>query len=327
MFDLESLVQLTGSYGPVIAIAIATFLVLEIIMRAVARRMNTTAAINSQLRLREKVDNAQEALVEVRRRRGLTAEGGYSLPIETLNRLLLQSGMQLRLGFLLGLMAAIALIIGLITTLLGMPIPIRVLLAAAAGIGTPLLVLSLARSRRLKKLEEQLPEAVDVMVRSLRAGHPIPVAVNMVGREMSDPAGSEFAMVADEMTYGLDLTTALGNLRERTGQMDVALLVVAVSIQSKTGGNLAELLSKLGKMIRERSRMRRKIKALSAEGRFSSIALIIVPIVVYLIVNTLAPTFYGDVKDDPIFMPSVYFGLGLWVVGIFVIRRMVNFKF
>jgi tight adherence protein B len=149
----------------------------------------------------------------------------------------------------------------------------------------------------------------------------------MVGREMSDPVGSEFGMVGDEMTYGLDLGTAMGNLRERTGQMDVALLAVAVSIQGKTGGNLAELLSKLGRMIRERYRVRRKIHALSAEGRFSSIALILIPLVLIAIVNTLTPSFYGAVKDDWIFMPMVYLGLTLWVFGTYVIRRMVNFKF
>ncbi len=119
----------------------------------------------------------------------------------------------------------------------------------------------------------------------------------------------------------------MANLRERTGLIDIALLVVAVSIQSKTGGNLAELLSGLSRVIRDRYRVRRKIMALSAEGRFSSIALSLIPVLVYLVVQGLAPTYYGDVRHDPVFMPVAYFGFTLWVIGIVTIRRMVNFKF
>ena len=159
------------------------------------------------------------------------------------------------------------------------------LVAVVVGLALPLLFLATKRTRRLRQLEDQLPEAVDVMVRSLRAGHPIPVAIALVAREMPDPVGSEFGMVSDEMTYGLDLSTAMSNLRARTGQLDVALLVVAISIQSKTGGNLAELLANLGRMIRERGRMRRKIHSLSAEGRMSAIALSSFPVVIYLVVR------------------------------------------
>ena len=325
--SLETIVQLTGSYGPFLGVALATFLLLDTIFRTIARKRRESSAINGRLRVLEAKGDSREALVELRRKRGLSPDGGYILPIIALNRLLLQSGLEIRLSFLIFSMLALACIAGVSAKLLGVPLPPALLTGFAVGTIFPLLILVRARSGRMRLLEEQLPEAVDVMVRSLRAGHPIPVSIAMVGREMSDPVGSEFGMVGDEMTYGLDLTTAMGNLRERTGQMDVALLAVAVSIQGKTGGNLAEMLSKLGRMIRERYRVRRKIRALSAEGRFSSIALIIIPLVLIALVNTLTPSFYGGVKDDPIFMPMVYLGLMLWLVGTYVIRRMVNFKF
>jgi tight adherence protein B len=143
---------------------------------------------------------------------------------------------------------------------------------------------------------------------------------------MPDPIGSEIGMVSDEMTYGLDLATAMDNLRARAGQSDVSLLAVAISIQMKSGGNLTEVLSNLSRMVRERAKMRRKIHSLSAEGRFSAIALSIIPVAIYVIVNFLAPKYYAEVRSDPVFMPAVYLGLTLWATGVLVMRRMVNFK-
>ena len=134
-------------------------------------------------------------------------------------------------------MTAVGLIAGVgihLTSLL----PIALLATAIVGVLIPVFVLVIKRSRRTKRLEGQLPEAIDVMVRSLRAGHPLPVAIAMVAREMPDPIGSEFGMASDEMTYGMDLETAMSNMRIRAGQSDLAMLVVAVSIQAKTGGNL-----------------------------------------------------------------------------------------
>ncbi len=326
MAGLERMVDYTGIFGPFLLVALATFLVLETLFRLLSRSRREAAGINSRLKLIGQVSGHQEALVELRRKRGLSTEGGYVLPIVSLNRLVLQSGLEVKPTVLLVWAVSVAGAVTTVLSLMSWPLLIAGAGGCAFGIIGPLLFLATARTRRMKKLEEQLPDAVDVMVRSLRAGHPVPVAIAMVGREMPDPVGTEFGLVSDEMTYGLDLATAMGNLRERTGQTDVALMVVAVTIQSKTGGNLAELLGNLSRMIRERYRMRRKIKALSAEGRFSSIALSVVPLAIYLIVRVMSPAYYGDVQSDPIFMPSVYFGLTIWAIGIVWLRRMVNFK-
>ena len=164
------------------------------------------------------------------------------------------------------------------------------------------------------------------MVRSLRAGHPIPMALSTVARETPDPVGSEFGMAFDEVTYGLDVETAMANMRARVGQADLALLVVAISIQSKTGGNLAEILASLSKVLRERFRMQRKVRALSAEGRFSAIGLSVLPLIVSGAVFMLAPTFYTAVWDDPLFMPVVIFAGLLLVVGDYIMYRMVRFR-
>ena len=133
------------------------------------------------------------------------------------------------------------------------------------------------RRRRHAAFAARLPDAIDIIVRSLRAGHPVPVAISMVGRELPDPVGTEFGMVADEVTYGADIETALRNMMRRVGQEDLPLFVTSVGIQSSTGGNLSQILDNLSKVIRERFKMRRKIKGLSAEGRAGAMILNVTP--------------------------------------------------
>ena len=153
------------------------------------------------------------------------------------------------------------------------------------------------RGRRLRKFEQHLPEAIDTLVRSLRAGHPVQAAIRMVVRELPDPIGTEFAIVADELTYGLDLETAMKNLHRRVGQQDLGLLVAAIGLQGKTGGNLAEMLGNLSGVISDRLRMRLKVKALSAEARFSALSSASCPIALFCLLWVIAPIYYGDIWE------------------------------
>jgi tight adherence protein B len=198
--------------------------------------------------------------------------------------------------------------------------------AAAAAI-LPLLMLRFLRSRRQRKFGEQFPEAIDIIVRSLRAGYPIPVAIAMVAREMADPVGSEFGMSADEITYGADLETAMRNMMDRIGQEDLPLFVTSVAIQSSTGGNLSQILENLSKVIRERFKMRRKIKGLSAEGRVGATILTSAPFMIFVAINALNPDFYGEVWDRPATTWVLAFALGWMGCGNLIMRRMINFKF
>ena len=159
----------------------------------------------------------------------------------------------------------------------------------------PLLWLKILRGRRQKKFGAQFPDALDIIVRSLRAGHPVPVAITMVGRELPDPCGTEFGIVADEVTYGSDLEGAMRNLYFRVGQDDLPLFVTAVAIQGSTGGNLGEILENLSGVIRLRFKMRRKVRALAAEGRASAMILASLPIAMFGIINLVAPDFYSSV--------------------------------
>src|SRR6185436_18718259 len=169
--------------------------------------------------------------------------------------------------------------------------------ALAAAILLPFSVLLFMRKRRHNKFAAQFPDAMDIIVRSLRAGHPVPVAVGLVAQEMPDPIGTEFGIAADEITYGADVETAMRNLYFRVGQEDLPLFVTAVSIQGSTGGNLSEILENLSRVIRERFKMRRKIKALASEGKFSAFFLSGLPIAIFFLLRMVAPDFYGSVID------------------------------
>ena len=183
------------------------------------------------------------------------------------------------------------------------------------------------RSRRIAKFTLQLPDALDVIVRSLRSGHPVSVALSLVGKEMSDPVGTEFGITIDEMTYGLDMPRALRNLSDRVGLADLALLVTAVSLQTTSGGNLAEVLGNLSRLLRERFQLHRKVRSLSAEGRFSAYGLTIFPFLIVASIYFQNKSFYMDVWDDPFFLPGMA-ALIVWsIIGDLIMFKMINFKY
>jgi tight adherence protein B len=318
--------MLDARYLVYAVIAIAVIIGAQAVFQYLSSSRSYRRSINSRLHIIDKSGNSA-SLAELRIRRSLSEEGRYILPIIWFNRLVMQSGVSINAKTILVLMLAGTIAIcggAYAVTRNGL---LASALALVVGVGIPLQFLRIARGRRIRKFEAQLPDGIDVMVRSLRAGHPIPVSLSMVAREMPDPAGTEFGMAFDEMTYGLDTETSMSNMQARVGQTDLALVVVAVSIQAKTGGNLAEILSGLSHVLRERFAMRRKIKALSAEGRFSAIALSIMPFVVAGALFTIAPIYYTAVWDDPVFMPITIFAVCLLLVGDYIMYRMVNFRF
>jgi tight adherence protein B len=166
-----------------------------------------------------------------------------------------------------------------------------------------------------------------MIVRSLRAGHPVSVAVGLVAREMPDPLGTEFGIVSDEITFGLSIEQAARKLSERVGFEGLHLLSVSLSIQSKTGGNLTEILANLSAVLRERQKLRMKIRALSAEGRFSAWFISLFPLVMFGILWISAPSYYGAVWGNPLIFP-VFTIFTVWaLLGDFIMYRMINFDF
>ncbi len=282
--------------------------------------------INRRLKVMDAQTSREGVLVQLRRERGLTSGGEYRLPLINLNQLVLQSGLTIGFGRLMLFIG-----IGIAGAFVGMMlfdgnVSHALMAAAFAGLVLPLFVLRYLRKRRQKRFSAQFPDAIDIIVRSLRAGHPTPIAIAMVSREMPDPIGSEFGIVVDEITYGADLESALRNLYFRVGTDDLPLFVTAVAIQASTGGNLGEILQNLSKVIRDRFKMRRKIRALAAEGRASAMILSSLPIGMFAMVNFVVPSFYGTVWQYDMTKVALMMA-GAWMgVGNLVMFRMVNFR-
>ncbi|MGX7897063.1 type II secretion system F family protein [Tsuneonella sp. HG222] len=205
-------------------------------------------------------------------------------------------------------------------------IMLSLVMSAAIVIGLPLIVISRMAQKRRKKMEEQFPIAIDIFTRSLRAGHPVASAIGLITEEMQDPIGSEFGLVSDEVAYGAELTDALASMAERWDLEDMRMFVVSLSVQSETGGNLAEILENLSNVIRDRASMYLKVRALSSEGRMSAWMLTALPVLTLLSMFLVNPGFYFDVAQDPIFIGGFATLIALYVIGVFTIRRMVDLK-
>ena len=282
--------------------------------------------INRRLQLGEGKSDRKSVLVELRRERGLTGGGDYRLPMVSFNQLLLQSGVTLGIGRLLIVAVASAVAAFGAAKMLGQPLIYAMSAALFCGLVLPLIVLKFLRGRRRKKFGAQFPDAIDIIVRSLRAGHPVPIAIAMVARQLPDPVGSEFGIVTDEITYGAELESAMRDLYFRVGAEDLPLFVTAVAIQSSTGGNLGEILENLSSVIRQRFKMRRKIRALAAEGRASALILSSLPIGIFIMVQIVTPDFYASVWDQSLTKIALCVA-GAWMgIGNFIMYRLVNFK-
>lgn len=190
-----------------------------------------------------------------------------------------------------------------------------------------MLYLRMKARERTNKFSEQLPDALDTMARSLRAGHPFSSAMTLASQDLVDPMGSELGIVVDEMTYGLDLNDALESLRQRVNLQDLDYMVVAITIQHETGGNLAEVLANLSKVIRDRFRMFQKIKALSAEGRLSAWVISVLPFFVAGVVHVINPSYFGQYLGDSTFHKMIIGGLFGIMLGAVTMFKMVNFRF
>lgn len=251
-------------------------------------------------------------------------EAGKSALVIGWNRLLLQSGTRKSSTALAGRTLGLAVLLLLVLPLAGFWLRIAASLVVAGLLC--LMVLRIKRARRLARFGEQLPEVLDVIVRSLRAGHPLPVSLGLVARETPEPAGPEFALVVDEMNYGRSIAEALDGLYLRVGHPELAFVVAAISIANQTGGNLGEVLARLSRMLRERFRLSRRVRALTAEGRFSGYALSGLPIILFVVINLVSAAYYAEFWVSPSANTILGVALVLLLLGNLTIYRLVNFK-
>lgn len=301
------------------------FLALQAIMGAGRQAAVKVKMANDRLRRMQSNEPQANVVAKIRKSRSLTEAGDLKGAIISLNELVMQSGLPLGSNGIYFIMPGTSLSLCLTLFLLKGTM-IWALAGAVIGLLLPILVLKFMVNRRRNKAVVQLPEALDVIVRSLTAGHPVPVAMGLVAREMSDPIGSEFGIASDEVSFGSNISTAIQRLADRIGHDDFELFSAMIRLQERTGGNLAELLRANAKTIRERQKMRLRIKACSAEGRMSAYILNVAPLALFLLIRLTSPDFYGDVSDSPLIKPA-FIGVAIWMtIGNLVMRKMINFR-
>ena len=320
-----------------ILIFAATLLAVEGAINWYRSTRKESRAINQRLKLIEKGIDRAEVLSRIRRevRPQLRIGGPLDWLFGKIDRMVVESGLNMstaNFGALIGgLTLGIFVVATGVATYLGLTMSaggflLLILFALSLGAAIPWMIVSHKREKRRKQLAEQFPIALDIFVRGLRAGHPVAAALELLTTDMADPIGSEFGIVVDEITYGLELRDALQNMADRCGLEDMNMFVVSLSVQSETGGNLAEILDNLTKVIRDRASMMLKVRALSSEGRMSGLMLTALPMLTFTFLFLVNPSFFLDVADDPMFFPGFGILLGLYAIGAYSIRRMIDLK-
>jgi tight adherence protein B len=198
-------------------------------------------------------------------------------------------------------------------------------LAMIAG-SLPLLFVAWRRTKRLDTIQRQLPDALDLMTRALRAGHAFSSALKMTAEEVAEPAATEFRTVHDEVNFGVSLQQALTHLSDRVPITDLRYFVVAVLIQRDSGGNLTEILSNLSRLIRERLKLYARIRVLSSEGRMSAWILGLMPFAMAALLNAMNPEFMSVMWKDPIGITMTQYLLTMMVFGVLVLSKIVKIR-
>ena len=219
------------------------------------------------------------------------------------------------------ILAFLGLSVGTSTSL-----PVRGLVSVAMGVGGIFTWINMKAGKRMNMLEEQLPDAIELMVRSLKVGHPFTSAIQIVASEVADPLGTEFGVLSDEAAYGRDIGEALKDMAERLDMQDMRFLAVAVTIQQQSGGNLAEILSGLAKVIRARFRLFRRVKAITAEAKWSGKFLSGFPIMALIGIQLLKPDYYDEAMEHPYFIPACLAVGAFLILNLIVMRALVNIK-
>lgn len=248
--------------------------------------------------------------------------------VERLNLILEQAGKNSTASKLMTVSAGSAVVgflLGCRFHFLGYPQLTGLLLAVAGALG-PLLLVLRKRAKAISAFEQQFPEALDFLSRSMRAGHGFTIALEMLGSDSPDPLGSAFRRVSNELQLGSSLETALGKLVILVPLVDVRFFVSSVLLQQETGGNLGEILTKLSHVIRERFRLKGQVKAASAHGRITGIVLAVMPVAVTGIMLLISPKYLYELAADPLGRKLIYGAIVAQILGYFAIRKIVNIK-
>jgi tight adherence protein B len=288
--------------------------------RRVQERLSTLTGedpVNQPRALKEKLE-ADDSLFE---------KLALALPRSgRLNALLLQSGLQWSLGRLLLLAFCAAFIVMFLTASMLNPSLLPLLASAVGGAALPVLYVARKRTQRMRKIEHQLPDALDLMTRALRAGHAFSSSLQMASEELQEPLAAELRATHDEVNYGVAMQQALTNLSQRVPSMDVRYFVVAVLIQRESGGNLTEILSNLSRLIRERLKLMARVRVLSSEGRLSALILMLMPFLLAGLLVLFNPEFMRPLWTDPLGISMVKVLLVMMAVGVVMLRQIIRIR-
>ena len=321
-----------------VTVFLAVFFLLQVVFRVSADRTIHLSAINKRLRMIQQGTKREDVIAEFRRNdptRDVKGDGFLAKWERKLRQNLMMADVSFGPGQVLLAMAilffTLAIIIAALTSFYNFPLTLGMLqlilaVVASISVALPWAVISFLGQRRRKRMQEQFPVALDIFVRALRSGHPVASAIELLTQEMEDPIGSQFGLVADEVSYGSDLTAALHSMAERWDMDDIRMFVVSLSLQNETGGNLAEILEKLSEVIRERASLYMKVRALSSEGRMTGWLLGLLPILLFVMLFLVNPPFYLEVALDPIFYIGFPVLIAWYLFGIYMIRRLIDLK-
>ncbi|WP_374273423.1 type II secretion system F family protein [Paenirhodobacter enshiensis] len=309
-------------------IIVAVLLLVEgVYLMAFGKSISLNKRVNRRLELLQKGVRREDVLEQLRKE-GSQHANVRGIPLYSL---LERNAQRANIAFsprqlLLMMAVGAALAFGGLTLGTATGLGVRVVASAVIGIGAIYFWVAQKAKKRIKMAEEQLSDAVELIVRALRVGHPFISAVQTAAREVPDPLGTEFGIVADEAAYGRNVVDSLRDMSERLGMQDLRFLTVAVSIQQTSGGNLAEVLDGLSKVIRARFRLFRRVSAITAEPRWSGVFLSGFPLVILLGIQVFAPHYFDTVKDTPAFIPTALVVLGLLGVNVVFMKIMTTIR-
>jgi len=302
-------------------------LVERLYLVAFGKSISLNSRVNRRLEMIEKGDRREEVLEKLRKEMQQHMKPKsiplYSLLSEKAQKAAIAFSPQQLIMVMAGLsvLSFLGLTVGTATEA-----PVRIVVSIGMGVGAVFMWVSMKANKRMAIIEEQLPDAVELMVRSLRVGHPFTNAITIVSKEIQDPLASKFGVIADEAAYGRDVGEALKEMAERLDMQDLRFLAVAVTIQQQSGGNLAEILAGLAKVIRARFRLFRRVKAITAEAKWSGKFLSAFPLGALVVISIGDPTYYDEVKETPYFIPACFF-VGIFLgVNLLVMRVLTNIK-
>ncbi len=307
---------------------IGVFALIEgIYLLTFSRNITVNNKVNRRLSMLSETVSREDVLAKLRKELDMH-ESARNIPIYSLLAGQIQrAAIPITPAQTFGIMALLSLVVFIIVSALtGSGFVTKMMIAVIVGVGGPIFWVNGKAKKRMTLLEEQLPEAIDLMVRSLRVGHPFTSSLSIAANETQDPLATELGVVSDEIAYGRDVGDALNDMARRLSLQDLRFLAVAVTIQQQSGGNLADILTGLTNVIRERFRLFRKVNAITAEAKFSGRFLSAFPFIAILAVNLLDPNYYDKVIDHPLFTVGCFVVFGFIVANLVVMKMILNIK-